>query len=55
MKKFDPKSAVRVVAFRLPFEEAEQLQKEFEASEYKKKVDFMRDICRRGLKSFKDS
>lgn len=55
MKKFDPKSAVRMVGFRLPYEEAEQLQKEFEASSFKKKIDFMREIYYRGLKSYKDS
>tara|TARA_R100000005_G_C4965183_1_gene180257 strand:+ start:980 stop:1159 length:180 start_codon:yes stop_codon:yes gene_type:complete len=55
MKKFDPKSAVRMVGFRLPFEEVEQLDKLFEASGYKKKVEFMRDIYYRGLQSYKDS
>lgn len=55
MKKFDPKSAVRLVGFRLPYEEAELLDKVFEASSYKKKIDFMRDIYYRGLQSFKDA
>lgn len=54
MKQFDPKNAVRLVGFRLPFEEVESLEKVFEASDYKKKVDFMRDIYYRGLQSFKD-
>lgn len=55
MKKFDPKSALRQVAFRLPYEEVEQLQELYEASSYKKKVDFLREIYYRGLKSLKDS
>tara|TARA_R100000030_G_scaffold48007_2_gene36223 strand:- start:97 stop:276 length:180 start_codon:yes stop_codon:yes gene_type:complete len=54
MRKFDPKNAQRMVGFRLPYEEAENLEKVFEASDYKKKVDFMRDIYHRGLQSFKD-
>ena len=55
MKKFDPKSAFRQVAFRLPYEEVEQLQEMYEASNYKKKVDLLREIYYRGLKSLKDS
>ena len=43
-----------MVGFRLPYEEAENLEKVFEASDYKKKVDFMRDIYYRGLQSFKN-
>ena len=55
MKKFDPKSALRQVTFRLPYEEVEQLQELYEASNYKKKVDLLREIYYRGLKSLKDS
>jgi hypothetical protein len=55
MKKFDPKKAFRMVAFRLPYEEVQHLDETFEASDYKKKVDFMRDLYHRGLQSFKDS
>ena len=55
MKKFDPKKAVRQIGFRLPYEEAEHLDQVFIASNYKKKVDFMRDIYNRGLQSFKDA
>ena len=55
MRKFDPKNAMRMVGFRLPFEEVEQLDELFEASEYKKKGEFMKDIYYRGLQSYKDS
>jgi hypothetical protein len=55
MKKFDPKNATRMVGFRLPYEETEALNDLFEASDFKKKIDFMRDIYYRGLKSYKDA
>ena len=55
MKELKGKSNVRLVGFRLAYEEAERLHKEFEDSSFKRKADFMREIYYRGLKSFKDS
>tara|TARA_B100001093_G_scaffold466400_1_gene484769 strand:- start:568 stop:786 length:219 start_codon:yes stop_codon:yes gene_type:complete len=51
MKKFDPKTATRVVGFRIPYKEFQTLERIYTASSYKKKVDFMREIFRRGLDS----
>ena len=44
-----------MVGFRLPYQETEALNDLFKASDFKKKVDFMRDIYYRGLQSYKDS
>ena len=55
MKELKGKSNVRLVGFRLSYEESERLHKEFEDSSFKRKNDFMREIYYRGLKSFKDS